>query len=117
MRKFEIRYYEYDRHDHIPVKIFRKLGETVVEAFSKLPLDVRQDVLQIWDSDQPLSELDNIMSSDGVELNDTTLAEVLDGADSGGDSCVHVLEQTENGLVHVCGTDGGYAEEGCDQEW
>ena len=117
MRKFEIRYYKYHIHDNIPAVVYRKTGLTLVEAFKKLPLKVLQDVLQFWDSKDPVSRLEAEIASNGTVLNDETLIYQLDSIDTGGDSFVYVLEKADNELVPVCGTDGEYMQEGEDQEW
>jgi len=118
MRNFEIRYFLGGcRHTEAPVTIYRKQADTVIDAFKRLPLGVQRDVLQLWDSDNPFEQYEAEAREMGYCIDDANFCEQLDSIDSGGDSFLHVLEKTDSGLVHVCGIDGTYQEEGADQEW
>ena len=117
MRNFEIRYYRYERHNTVPAVVFRKKAFNLVDAFKKLPLAVQQDVLQCWDSEDPVESFREELRTYGHELTDESLAFQLDNIDTGGDSFLIVSEEIDGKRVHVCGIDDMWSEEAEDQEW
>lgn len=117
MRNFEIRYHRYERHETVPAVVYRKKALNLVDAFKKLPLEVKQDVLQFWDSEDPVESFREELRTYGHELSDESLIFQLDNIDIGGDSFLLVSEEVDGKRVHVCGIDDLWGIEAEDQEW
>lgn len=105
MRKFDITYFEYDRHDELSSTTFHKVGgNSLLAAVNKLPDNILADVY---------GEVDGV--KDDRPKTDVELLQILQNIDIGGFSYL-VIKEHKDGQVftHV---DFGDDSEDEDQEW
>lgn len=119
MRKFKFRYTPYERHSDCPTTCFRRTGNTLVEAFSKLPRGIIIVIFGCYHlkaEDDPMAYIIADYAADHYSFDDNSIIQQVDDLDIGGDNQLAIYDCTSGVDVYL----GGFAPddlEGESQEW